>query len=290
MSFEIFTDSAGNMPYKLVKKYGLKVFAMEYFVGENKYPTYVDTPDDTWQKEFYRFCRQKEKITTSCLNASTIREEFVKVLDEGKDLIYLVFSSGLSRTYDIAVGVSEELKPEYPDRKIYIVDTLAASFGQGLLVDYACRQRQLGKTIDEVYNWQEENKLKLCHWFTVDDLFFLKRGGRISASTAVAGTVLGIKPVMHVDNDGHLINVEKARGRKQSLIELVNHMEKTATDPKHQRVFIAHGDCIEDCKFVEKLVRDRFGTTDIEINFINPIIGTHSGPGTLALFFMGSER
>lgn len=290
MSYQIVTDSAANLPYRLVKKYKLRVLSFEYFIGEEKFETYVETDDDKWQRDFYAALREKKKITTSCLNAAAIRECFTEILDAGQDLIYLAFSSGLTKTYEIAKGVVDELTEEYPDRKVYVVDTLAASFGQGLLVDYACRQQEEGKTIDEVRDWQEANKLHLCHQFTVDDLFFLKRGGRISTTTALAGTVLGIKPVLHVDNEGHLVNVDKARGRKQSLTELVNRMERTAINPKAQRVFIAHGDCFDDCKFVEKLVRDRFGVKDIELNFINPVIGAHSGPGTIALFYIGTER
>lgn len=290
MSFQIVTDSPANLPYRLVKKYGLKTISLDYFIGEERFDTNSETEDDKWQRDFYASIRDKKKVTTSCINADTLKNVFKEILDTGTDLIYIAFSSGLSKTYENGKNTVDELKTEYPDRKIYIVDTLAASLGEGLLVDYACRQKEAGKSIEEIYQWQEENKLKLCHWFTVDDLFFLKRGGRVSAATAIAGTVLGIKPVLHVDNEGHLINVDKARGRKQSLIELVNRMEKTAIDPKNQRVFIAHGDCIEDCKFVEKLVRERFGTKDIELNFVNPAIGAHSGPGTIALFFIGSER
>lgn len=290
MPFQIFTDSAANLTYKLVKKYNIKVFSMDYFADDVRYDTFVPTDDDTWQKDFYRMLREKRKVTTSCLNDDVIRSAFTEVLENGVDLIYFVFSSALSRTFETAYNVGEEMKEKYPDRKIYVLDTKAASFGQGLLVDYAARQQLEGKTVDEVAAWHEENKLKLCHWFTVDDLFFLKRGGRTNAMTAIAGTVLGIKPVMHVDNEGRLVNVGTARGRKQSLIELVNHMEKTAIDPKNQRVFIAHGDCFEDLKFLEKQVRERLGVTDIETNYINPIIGTHSGPGTMALFFIGTER
>lgn len=290
MSFELITDSAANLTHKLVEEYGIKVFSFEYFIGEERFGTVFDSDDDKWLRDFYSTLRKKIKVTTSCLNAELISAMFTEILDQGKDLLYIVFSSGLSQTFNIARGVADELRTQYPDRKIYIVDSLSASFGQGLLVDYAARMRRDGSDIDTVKNWVIDNRLKLCHWFTVDDLFFLQRGGRISAGTAIAGTVLGIKPVMHVDDDGHLVAVSKARGRKQSLIELVNHMEKTAFDPKKQRVFIAHGDCGDECDFVAKLVRERFGTTDIVTTYINPVIGTHSGPGTMALFFMGTER
>lgn len=290
MDYEIITDSAANLTYELIKKYNIRSISMKYAVGVEEYDTNFDSDDDKWIKDFYKSLRDKKQITTSCINSSVFEKLFTEVLESGKDFIYLAFSSGLSKTCHIAEEVISNLREKYPERKMYLVDTLAASFGEGLLVDYAARQREEGKTLDEVYEWQERNKLHLCHQFTVDDLFFLKRGGRVSAATAIAGTMLGIKPVLHVDNDGHLINVDKVRGRKQSLIALVDRMEKTAFTPKNQRVFIGHGDCLEDALFVKKLVHDRFGTNDFEITYINPIIGAHSGPGTLALFYLGTER
>ncbi len=290
MNYEIVTDSAANLTYSLTKKYDIKVISMKYLMDSEEYDTAPISDDDAWLKEFYTNLRAKKQITTSCINAADFEKVFIEILENGRDFIYLAFSSGLSRTCSIAVDVIEQLKKRFPDRKMYVVDTLAASFGQGLLVDYAARQRAEGKTIEEVYNWQEENKFRLCHQFTVDDLFFLKRGGRISAATAIAGTMLGIKPILHVDNEGHLVNVDKVRGRKQSFIALVDRMEKNAVNPKKQRVFIGHGDCIEDALYVKKLVHDRFGTADFEITYINPIIGAHSGPGTLALFYLGTER
>lgn len=290
MAYQIITDSSANLPNKLIEEYNLKVLSFDYFADDVRYDTFRPGEDDSWMKEFYVQLRSKKKITTSCLNAESISSMLRESLDKGIDVIYFVFSSGLSQTYQIAEAVGDELKAQYPDRKIYVVDTLSPSFGQGLLVDYACRQQREGWTIEQVYEWHIENRLKMCHWFTVDDLFFLKRGGRISATTALAGTVLGIKPVLHVDNEGRLVNVDKVRGRRQALTALVNRMEKTAIEPKNQRVFIAHGDCLEDCKFVEKLVRERLGVKDIEITYINPVIGAHSGPGTVALFFLGTER
>ena len=212
------------------------------------------------------------------------------ILQEGRDILYLAFSSGLSTTYQSAVIAADGLREEFPDAKIYTVDSLAASLGQGLFVYLCAQQKQAGKTIDEVRDYAEEIKLKVCHWFTVDDLNHLKRGGRISAATALFGTMLTIKPVLHVDDEGHLISVSKARGRKASLLALVDRMEKTAIDPKNQTVFISHGDCEADAQFVADEVRRRFGTEDIHINYVGPVIGNHSGPGTLALFFLGTER
>ena len=212
------------------------------------------------------------------------------LLQAGKDVLILAFSSGLSTTYNSSRIAVEELSEKYPERKIYTVDTLCASLGQGLLVYLAVKEREKGRSIQEVRDWVEENKLHMCHQFTVDDLHFLKRGGRISATTAVVGSMLQIKPVLHVDNEGHLINIAKARGRQASLKALVDKMEKTAIDPANQVVFISHGDCLEDAQTVEKLVKERFGVKEVYINYVGPVIGAHSGPGTLALFYVGSER
>ena len=185
---------------------------------------------------------------------------------------------------------ADDLREAYPGRKIFVVDTLSASLGQGLLVYLCVQEKRKGKTIDQVHVFAEETKAKVCHWFTVDDLNHLKRGGRVSAAAALFGTMLSIKPVMHVDDQGRLIPVSKARGRKASLTALVDKMAETAIDPEHQTVFISHGDCLEDARFVADEVRRRLGVKTIHINYVGPVIGNHSGPGTMALFFLGSER
>ena len=202
----------------------------------------------------------------------------------------LAFSSGLSTTFNSSRLAVEELQEKYPQRKIYTVDTLCASMGQGLLVWLAAQKRDAGASIEGVRDWVEENKLHLCHQFTVSDLHFLKRGGRISATTAVVGSMLQIKPVLHVDDEGHLINIGKARGRSASLKALVDKMEKTVTEEGKKTVFISHGDCLKDAELVADMVRERFGTEDIHINYVGPVIGAHSGPGTLALFYLGTVR
>ena len=184
----------------------------------------------------------------------------------------------------------EELAEQYPERKVVTVDTLAASMGEGLLVYLAVQQKKQGKSLEEVAKWVEDNRLKLSHWFTVDDLNHLKRGGRVSGAAAFFGTMLNIKPVLHVDDEGHLIPMEKVRGRRQSLDALVDHMAKTGIDNAHQTVFISHGDCQSDVEYVADQIRRRFGTKDIHTNYIGPVIGTHSGPGTVALFFLAQNR
>ena len=185
---------------------------------------------------------------------------------------------------------AEELSEEYPNQKILTVDTLAASLGQGMLVWLAAKKKEEGASIDELAAYVEETKLNLCHWFTVDDLFFLKRGGRVSATTAVVGTMLSIKPVLHVDDEGKLINVAKARGRKGSIAALAAKMKETAINPSEQTVFISHGDCIEDVETLKEIIKKEMNVTNFIVSPVGPVIGSHSGPGTLALFFIGTKR
>ena len=227
---------------------------------------------------------------TSAVNVSDFTETIEPHLKEGRDVLVVAFSSGLSATCHSAQIAAQELSEQYPERKVYVVDSLCASLGQGLLVWYAARMKNEGRGIGAVRDWLEENKLHLCHWFTVDDLHFLKRGGRISSATAVLGTMLSIKPVMHVDDEGHLTKVGTARGRNASLKALVDHMAETAIDPAGQTVFISHGDCEEDANKVAEDVKRRFGVQTVVLNNVGPVIGAHSGPGTVALFFLGRHR
>ncbi len=211
-------------------------------------------------------------------------------LRQGKDVLYLGFSSGLSGTYHNGAMAAEELQEEFPEAKVITVDTLCASMGQGLLVDLAVQEKRKGKDIEAVRDFVRETIPHLCHWFTVDDLMFLFRGGRVSRTSAWAGTMLNIKPVLHVDSKGALVPMEKVRGRKKSIKALVDHMEKTAIEPASQTVFITHGDCIEDVELLKSEIAERLGVTDFVVNYVDPVIGAHSGPGTLALFFVGTEK
>jgi DegV family protein with EDD domain len=203
-------------------------------------------------------------------------------------VLALCFSSGLSTTYQSAVIAAKELREEYPQRKVLVCDTLCAALGQGLLVYRACQLRDAGKTAEEVLAWVEENKRNLCHWVTVDDLSHLKRGGRISAATALMGTMLNVKPIIHVDNDGHLINCAKVRGRKAAMEYLVKKFTETATD--FDTVFIGHGDCPKDAAALEALLREKHAIKDITTGYVGPVIGAHTGPGVLVVFFMGTQR
>ena len=287
--FVIMTDSCCDMTARMAEELELKVLPLSLLMGESTYHNYLDGREIGFH-DFYERIRAGATATTSAISVGNFEEGMRPILEAGKDILYLGFSSGLSTTYQSATIAADGLREEFPDAKIYTVDSLAASLGQGLFVYLCVQQKRAGKTIDEVRDYAEEIKLKVCHWFTVDDLNHLKRGGRISAATALFGTMLAIKPVMHVDNEGHLIPVSKARGRKASLLALVDRMEQTAIDPKNQIVFISHGDCEPDAQFVADEVRRRFGTEDIHINYVGPVIGNHSGPGTLALFFLGEHR
>ncbi|MEG0320678.1 MAG: DegV family protein [Oscillospiraceae bacterium] len=287
--YVIVTDSSADLTADLVNELGVEVLPLTFTI---KGKTYQNHPDnrDMDPKLFYELLRNEEMATTAAVNVADYTELLTPILQSGKDVLILVFSSGLSATYQSACLAAGELAEEFPDRKIMTVDTLAASLGEGLLVWHAAQLKNAGKSMEEVAQWVEENKLHLCHWFTVDDLHFLKRGGRVSAATAVLGTMLSIKPVMHVDNEGHLINMTKARGRKASMVALVDNMEKAAIDPANQMVFLSHGDCLEDAQKVADMVKERMGVKEVILNNVGPVIGAHSGPGTLALFFLGTER
>lgn len=290
MSFAIVTDSSSNLPEDIIDQHDLTVLPLTFMVDGEEYRSYLKG-EKTDLSQFYTMMREGKVITTSLPNLKESRESIEALLREGRDVLYLGFSSGLSGTYQAIELLLTELAGLYPERTVAFVDTLAASLGEGLLVYYAAKMREEGASIEKVRDWVEEHKLHLAHWFTVDDLMFLFRGGRVSRTSAWAGTLLNIKPVMHVDDEGHLIPLEKVRGRKKSLKALVDHMEQTAMPPvADQTVFITHGDCLEDAEYVADLVRERFGVSDVLINWVDPVIGAHSGPGTMALFFLASER
>ena len=286
-SYQIFTDSCCDFKPETYEELGLMHQPlMLNFRGQNR----PDKSDDSI-REVYAALRAGEPATTSAANPEEWTAAIRPELEKGRDVLVMAFSSGLSTTYQSAVIAAEELMQEFPERKVLVCDTLSASLGEGLLVWYACKKRDEGLSLEELYAWVEEAKLHLCHWFTVDDLMYLKRGGRISAATAVLGTMLSVKPVLHTDDEGHLINMGKARGRKASIQALVKKMEELGEGYDNSTVFICHGDCIEDARYLEELVREKFpNVKDVYINYTGAVIGSHSGPGTLALFFMGKHR
>lgn len=287
--YVIMTDSCCDMTAEMAAELGLEVLPLSLHMGGADYRNWLDGREIGFQ-DFYARVRGGETATTSAVSVGDFEAAMRPILQSGRDILCISFSSALSTTYQSAVIAAEELRGEFPEGKILTVDSLCASLGQGLLVYLCAREQQAGKTLEEVRDFAEATKGRVCHWFTVDDLNHLKRGGRISAATALFGTMLAIKPVMHVDDGGHLTAVGKARGRRASLLALVDRMAETAIDPAGQTVFISHGDCEADARFVADEIARRLGVKDIHINFVGPVIGNHSGPGTMALFFIGEPR
>ena len=286
MNYQIITDSCCDFPMPMYESLGLTFVPLSVeFRGKTN-----DDKNDDSLKDMYDGLRAGEAAKTSAVNPSRWSEAMEAALAAGQDVLVLAFSSGLSTTYQSAVIAAEELGEKYPERAIRVVDTLSASMGQGLLVWYACKKRDEGLSLEELYAWVEEYKYHLCHWFTVDDLMYLKRGGRISAATAVLGTMLSVKPVLHMDDEGHLINMSKARGRKAAIQALAQKMAELGEGYDNSTVFICHGDCIDDAQYLEQLVREKCGVKEVYINYTGAVIGSHSGPGTLALFFLGKHR
>ncbi len=286
MSYRIITDSCCDLPQSMYGELGLSMIPLTLnFRGQES----VDLSED-FIKTLYKGMREGESASTSAVNPENWASVMEPVLAAGEDVLILAFSSGLSTTYQSAVIAANDLQEKYPERKINVVDTLCASLGEGLFVWHACRKRDEGMSLEELTAWCEGNKLNLCHWFTVDDLVYLKRGGRVSAATALVGTMLQIKPVMHVDNEGHLIKLGTARGRKASINALVKKMEETAIPGANDTVFICHGDCIEDAEYLAQQVKDKLGVKEVLIYYTGAVIGSHSGPGTLALFHLGEHR
>ena len=287
----IFTDSGADFGAEMVKELDVQVIPLTVIIDGKEYLNYPDEREIT-NKKFYEILRKGAVCKTAAINEGTFIDAFEPFLKEGKDVLYLAFSSGLSCTCDSAINAAANLMEQYPERKVLVVDTLCASLGQGLFVYHCCQQKKAGKTIEEVKDYAESIKLNLVHWFTVDDLNHLKRGGRLSATTALLGTMLHIKPVLHVDDEGHLINMEKARGRKAAIKRLAAILAETALDDiEDQEIFISHGDCLEEAEQlveeIKKLVKIK---KKVYISMIGPVIGAHSGAGTIALFYLGKKR
>ena len=288
-NFIILTDSSCDLPASMAAEMQIEVLPLTLDLDGECYKNYLDGREIEFH-DFYERAKTAKSMKTSAVNPQQFMDIMEPLVAAGNDVLYLGFSSGLSGTYNASVLAATELNEKYPNSKIITVDTLCASLGQGLFVYLCWKEKQAGKTIDEVAAYAEQIKLNLAHWFTVNDLFFLKRGGRVSATTAIVGSALAIKPVMHVDNEGHLIKVSTARGRKASIRALLSEMEKTGVDISNQHIFISHGDCEEDANYLASLIREKFGVNEITINYVGPVIGAHSGPGTLALFFLGKNR
>jgi len=285
--FIIATDSACDLSQEKLKELEVAYCPLTFtVVGEEKeYSNYDLSPS-----EFYEKMRGGLVAKTSAINIDTFNNFFEPFLKDGKDVLYLAFSSGLSTTANCAMLAAEELNKKYPEQKVVVVDTLCASAGQGLIVYLTVLEKQKGATIDEVAKFAEDIKLNICHWFTVDDLVYLKRGGRISPTVALVGTVLGIKPVLHVDNEGHLVSFSKVRGRKSAIVALADKYGELNKKNAPKQVFICQADCIDDANLLAKMLKDNYKVKVDIITDIGPVIGAHSGPGTLAVFFVGNER
>jgi DegV family protein with EDD domain len=287
--YVIITDSTSDLPQNIVEEMDIKVIPMTFEVAGKTYMNYSDNRELS-PHDFYDMLRQGETAVTSLINTMTFIEWFEPILKSGMDILYIAFSSALSGTYNASLVAAEMMREKYAGSKVVCVDSLAASMGEGLLVYSAAQKRDGGMGIEDLSQWVIENRLHLCHWVTVDDLNHLKRGGRVNPLTATIGTALSMKPIIHVDDSGRLIPVGSVRGRKKSIHTLVDKMAETAIAPEEQVVFIGHGDNLEDALQLEEMVREKFKVRDVVVGNIGPVIGSHSGPGTLTLFFFGTKR
>lgn len=287
--YVIMTDSCCDLTDQMARELELEVLPLTMHMDGQDYPNDLAGTAISNQ-EFYKRIRAGKLATTSAVNVGQFQDAMRRVLETGRDIVCVCFSSALSTTYQSAVIAAEDLRAEFPEAEIHVVDSLSASLGQGLLLYLAVEQKRKGLTAAELAKWVEDNRLTVCHWFTVDDLNFLKRGGRVSATTALLGTMLSIKPIMHTSDEGKLVPVSKARGRKAAIAALLDKIEALGIHPERQTMFICHADCEEDAKAVAQTIQDRFGTPTVHINYIGPVIGSHTGPNTMGIFFVGTQR
>ena len=287
--YVIMTDSCCDLTDQMARELELEVLPLTMHMDGQDYPNDLAGTAISNQ-EFYKRIRAGKLATTSAVNVGQFQDAMRRVLESGRDIVCVCFSSALSTTYQSAVIAAEDLRAEFPEAEIHVVDSLSASLGQGLLLYLAVEQKRKGLTAAELAKWVEDNRLTVCHWFTVDDLNFLKRGGRCSATTALLGTMLSIKPIMHTSDEGKLVPVSKARGRKAAIAALLDKIEALGIHPEKQTMFICHADCEEDAKAVAQTIQDRFGTPTVHINYIGPVIGSHTGPNTMGIFFVGTQR
>ena len=287
--YKIFTDSCIDLTSQMANELELTVTALSVTVDDKEYFNYLDGRQIS-NEDFYEELRQHKKTFTSQVNMARFIEDWEPTLAAGNDILSISFSSALSGTYQSSVQAKDTLLEKYPDRRIITIDSLAASMGQGLLLTYAAKLKKSGKSIDEVAKWVEQNKMNICHLFTVGDLNHLKRGGRLSSTKAILGTLLSIKPLLHVSPEGKLVQTGQVRGRKKSLIKMVETMIETIENPEGQIVYISHGDCLEEAENVKKLILEKLPVQEVIINYVGPVIGSHSGIGTLAIFYLGNDR
>lgn len=287
MSFKIITDTSCDIPADLLQQWGISCVSLTFHDAQSD-TVYV--PSDIFSYEFYRQMREGTVFKTAAANVEAFCDAFAPVLAEGQDILYIGFSSGLSTTVNSARIAAQDLQESYPERKVIVIDTLCASGGEGFLVYLAMKKQLNNASLEETADYIEKLVPSICHWFTVDDLVYLKRGGRVSPATALVGNILGIKPILHVDDEGHLVKVSTIRGRKQSIAALADKYCELATGAEAGIYMITHGDCMDDAKRLEAILKDRTGQDATLIADVGPVIGSHSGPGTLALFFVGKHR
>ena len=288
MDYLLITDSGADLPYTYYEEHKLGFLSIQVTLNGQ-------TRDDDGGRTltygpFYRQMREGVMPTTSMINPDDYVRFFEPILAGGKDILYICFSSGLSGSCASAVMAGRELHQRYPGRRVEVVDSLCASLGQGLLVDYARRLRDEGKSLDETRSWVEANKLRLSHFVTVHDLMHLHRGGRVSRTSAMVGTLIGIKPMIYVNQEGRLIVCGRKRGRKSSLEALLTYMDEYAASRELDTIAVSHSDCEQDARRVAEMVGQRYQVGRVILNFIGPVIGAHTGPGTVALFFLGKHR
>ncbi len=287
--FKIFTESNADLSLELAKKTDVHIIPMLFRLDGKEYK---NTPFETELSEevFYAKVRAGSMPSTAQINLEDFKEHAKPYLDKGLDILHICFSSALSGTYNSCRIAAGELMEEYPERRVVVVDSHAASLGEGLLVYKAAMKQQQGESLDDVVKFVQDTRLKVAHWFTVDDLNHLYRGGRLSKMAALAGTLLGVKPILNVSDEGKLVPKDKVRGRTKSLDFLVDRVVKDAVDPKNNELFVSHGDCLEECEYFVSKVKERINFKEVYINFVGPTVGAHAGPGVLAVFFLADQR
>ncbi len=284
-NYIISTDSCCDLPKEYIEQHSIYEEPLYFIIDDITY----GGDNDMDPKQFYQLMRDGAAPKTSAANVDNAMNAFRKYLEVGKDILHISFTSGLSCSYNNIVLAANQLLEEFPERKIVVIDSLCASLGLGLLVHYAVQKKEAGASLDEVAEWVETNKHRICHQFTVEHLQYLQRGGRVSKTTAIIGTLINVKPVLHINETGHIVPLNNVRGRKKSLISLVDNMA-AHMDDDNSCIFISHGDSLEDAQFVGNLVKERFGIDDIMYHYVSPTVGSHSGPGTIALFYLGNQR
>lgn len=285
----ILTDSCIDLPSRMAEEMELMVVPLSLIIDDVNYYNYLDEREITF-KNFYQLLREGKTTQTSQVNPQRFIEIMEPILVSGYDILSISFSSALSGTYNSSAIAKNDLLEKYPERKIITIDSLCASMGQGLLLTYAAKLKKEGHSLDDVAKWVEENKTNLCHLFTVGDLNHLRRGGRLSYAKAILGTILKIKPLLHVNKEGKLVQTGATRGRKSSLIKMVERMEKTIINPKEQTIYISHGDCLDEIIELKQIIMERLPVKDVIINYVGPVIGSHSGINTVAIFYLGTDR